>query len=202
MGHNSGSANQKLETFHLSYIKSTLGLRTQTSTDVVLTDTGHFPLQLRRNLNVIKYWLRMTNLQVDDPLCNAFNNIVQLHTLGQSNWWTEVITLLASLEISDSETLESTSMDEKDKLFATLKEKVYATHIESCLSRVKSDTEGKLRTFQSFKQDYCIEGYLLYLPNLKYISALARFRMSSPRLAIETGRHAKPKEERKCRNCS
>ena len=49
------------------------------------------------------------------------------------------------------------------------------------------------------------QGYLLSLPNLKHISTIARFRRSSHTLAIETGRHAKPKiakEERKCRYCN
>ena len=47
-----------------------------------------------------------------------------------------------------------------------------------------------------------MEGYLLLLSNLKHMSTIARIRMSSHTLAIETGRHAKPKiakEERKCR---
>ena len=58
--------------------------------------------------------------------------------------------------------------------------------------------------FRTFKHDYCMEGYLLLLPNLKHMFTIARFRMSSHILAIETGRHAKPKiakEERKCRYC-
>ena len=73
------------------------------------------------------------------------------------------------------------------------------------MARIKSNTEGKLRIFRTFKQDYCMEGYLLLLPNLKHMSTIARFRMSSHTLAIETGRHAKPKiakEERKCRYCN
>ena len=50
-----------------------------------------------------------------------------------------------------------------------------------------------------------MEGYLLLLPNLEHMSTIARFRMSSHTLGIETGRHAKPKtpkEERKCRYCN
>ena len=50
-----------------------------------------------------------------------------------------------------------------------------------------------------------MEDYLLLLLNLKHMSTIARFRMSSYTLAIETGRHAKPKipkEERKCRKCN
>ena len=147
----------------------------------------------------------MLNLQADDPLRNAFDTLVQLHNLGQSNWWTEVTTLLASLEISDPESHEFNLANKNNKLLDTLKEKVYSTHIENCMARIKSNTEGKLRILRTFKQDYCMEGYLLLLPNLKHMSTIARFRMSSHTLAIETGRHAKPKiakEERKCRYCN
>ena len=181
--------NHRLETFHLGYLKRTIG----------------FALHLRRNLNVIKYWLRMLNLQADDPLRNAFDTLVQLHNLGQSNWWTEVTTLLASLEISDPESHELNLANKNNKLLDTLKEKVHSTHMENCMARIKSNIEGKLRIFRTFKQDYCMEGYLLLLPNLKHMSTIARFRMSSHTLAIETGRHAKPKiakEERRCRYCN
>ena len=67
-------------------------------------------------------------------------------------------------------------------------------------ARIKSNTEGKLRIFRTFKQDYCMEGYLLLLPNLKHMSTIARFRMSSRTLAIETGRHAKPKIPKRIEN--
>ena len=73
------------------------------------------------------------------------------------------------------------------------------------MPRTKSNTEGKLCIFRTFKQDYCMEGYLLLLPSLKHMSTIAKFRMSSHTLAIETGRHAKPKiakEERKYRYCN
>ena len=53
----------------------------------------------------------MLNLQADDPLRNAFDTIVQLHNIGQSNWWTEVTTLLASLEIFDPGIPELNLMD-------------------------------------------------------------------------------------------
>ena len=147
----------------------------------------------------------MLNLQADDPLRNAFDTLVQLHNLGQSNWWTEVTNLLASLEISDPKFPELNLTDKNNKLFDTLKEKVYSTHMKYCMARIKPNTEDKLCIFLTFKQDYCMEGYLLPLPNLKHMSTIARLRMSSHTLAIETGRHAKPKiakEERKCRYCN
>ena len=106
------------------------------------------------------------------------------------------------LEISHPEFPEFNLTDKNNELFDTLKEKVYSTHMENCMARIKSNTEGQLHIVQTFKQDYCMEGYLLLLPNLKHMFTIARFRMRSHTLAIETGRHAKPKiakEERKCR---
>ena len=109
------------------------------------------------------------------------------------------------MAISDPESPELNQTHKNNRLLDTLKQKVYSTHIENCMARIKSNTEGKLRIFRTFKQDYCMEGYLLLSPNLKHMSTIARFRMSSHTLAIETGRHAKPKipkEERKCRYCN
>ena len=82
--------------------------------------------------------------KADDLLRNAFDTLVQLHNLGQSNWWTEVTTLLASLEIPDPEFPELNLTNINNKLLVTLKEKVYSTHMENCMGRIKSNTEVKL----------------------------------------------------------
>ena len=73
----------------------------------------------------------MLNLKADDPLRNAFDTLAHLHNLGRSNWWTEVTTLLASLEISDPEFPELNLTNINNKSFDTLKEKVYSTHMEN-----------------------------------------------------------------------
>ena len=106
-------APDKHEKFHLSYIKSTLGVRPQTTTDAVMSDTGRFPLQLRKNVNVIKYWLRLAKLGNEDPVHNAFNTLVQLHNFGQKNWWTEVSTLMELLKIDEPDILTTAPEDKK-----------------------------------------------------------------------------------------
>ena len=90
----------------------------------------------------------MLNLQADDPLRNGFDTLVHLHNLGQSNWWTEVTTLLAFLEISDSEFPELNVPDKNNKLLNALKEKVYSTHMKNCMARIKSNTSDKVRAAQ------------------------------------------------------
>ena len=48
----------------------------------------------------------------------------------------------------------------------------------------------------------CQESYLLHSKNLNHLTVLARLDISSHSLAIETGRHSKPKIEKENRLCN
>ena len=89
-------------------------MRPQTPADAVMSDTGRFPLQLRKNVNVIKYWLRLAKLGNEDPVCNDFDTLVQLHNFGQRNCWTEVSVVLQLLEIAETDILTIAPVDEKN----------------------------------------------------------------------------------------
>ncbi len=65
--------------------------------------------------------------------------------------------------------------------------------------------EKKLRTYVTFKNEHVFENYLLLtVPKIRI--AIARFRCSSHNLAIELGRHTKPRktdlEKRVCKECN
>ena len=128
----------------------------------MLSDSGRFPVQLRRNASVLKYWLKIANLDASDPVRCAFDTLVTLHNYGQTNWWTEVSTLLQSLEILNRETLVASPLKIRDKVWADLKEKIYADHMKSCMTRIMNNKNGKLWTFLKFKKEYCQEIYLLH----------------------------------------
>ena len=65
------------------------------------------------------------------------------------------------------------------------------------------DAQPKLRTYCTFKSEICFEPYLsLVIP--KHRMVISRFRCSAHHLAIETGRHQKPKipiDDRICLEC-
>ena len=130
--------------------------------DSLLVYSGRIPVQLRRNASVLKYWLRIANLDASDPVRSAFDTLVKLHNYGQTNWLTEVTTLLQSLDISEPETLAAAPLKIIDKIWADLKEKIYDDHMKSCMTRIMNNTNGKLRTFLKFKKEYCQETYLLH----------------------------------------
>ena len=68
-----------------------------------------------------------------------------------------------------------------------------------------STANPKLRTFKLFKNEFKLEQYLSQSQNIMHTQALARFRISSHNLHIETGRYTQPKtppEQRKCIYCN
>ena len=69
-----------------------------------------------------------------------------------------------------------------------------------------SEKRPLLRTYKTFKTVARCEPYLLAPIHNKHRQAISRIRASSHHLAIETGRHAKPKpiplEKRICKYCS
>ena len=66
------------------------------------------------------------------------------------------------------------------------------------------DRHPILRTYIGFKNKFCQEKYIERLNIRKYQRAISRFRVSSHRLGIETGRHQKPSlppDKRLCKYC-
>ena len=52
-----------------------------------------------------------------------------------------------------------------------------------------------LRTYKSYMEEFQLEPYLLEMHNIDMRKAIARFRLNSHSLRIETGRYLKPKPD-------
>ncbi len=71
-----------------------------------------------------------------------------------------------------------------------------------CLNDIQeSEYYPKLITYKTFKLYFELELYLSEIKDYRYITALARFRISSHNLKIEIGRYSKPKLEVNLRKC-
>ena len=51
-----------IEQLHLSFMKTVLGVKPSTTTCLIYTETGRFPLYVSRPIykQIIKYWLKLT----------------------------------------------------------------------------------------------------------------------------------------------
>ena len=84
-------------------------------------------------------------------------------------------------------------------------ENLYGNFIQECESKLAQLADcKKLRLYKEFKNEFCLESYLLTVPSVTYTQCVARLRLSSHNLNIELGRHAKPKisvPDRLCVRC-
>jgi hypothetical protein len=201
----SGCFNTKdihdLDIFQLKFLKRILKVRQQTSSIAILSEVGECPISLKLNLKILKYWVRVINLPDNHLLKQMYNSLLSLDQLGFNTWATVV---KKTLKLYDCERMWE-NQNVTDSVFKTVKTGISNEYAEHTLSKIaNSDENPKLRTYKLFKEDFKLENYLLiHIPKYRY--HIARFRLSSHDLAIELGRHTKPKtpiDQRLCTYCS
>ena len=189
------------EKLHLAFLKNTIKVKPSTSTLAIYTEFGRFPVALKQQYRMITYWERILNLDNSHLVKQAYNSLYELSELGQENWCTHVKNALIKNHLEpawEEQYLNS-------KMISTLKENLHKQFMEHSLRQINdSTTNPKLRTYKLFKTQYKLEPHLMSPTNLNHTYALARFRISSHNLRIETGRYTKPKtpaNERLCLYC-
>ena len=202
-----GKPNSRLESLHLSYLKRALGVKSQTSNLAVFGETGRCPIMVRQEKLVIGYWLKLMNICPNNPLKLVYNELHQLSTEGYTTWCTHVGSLLKSVgmeNIWDEQKL-LVSVDNFKQLKAGFKNELENCYAQKWIKEINDiDRHPILRTYIGFKNKFCQEKYIERLNIRKYQRAISRFRVSSHRLGIETGRHQKPSlppDKRLCKYC-
>ncbi len=54
-----------IEKIHLRYLKHALGVHKRTCNTGIYGETGRYPLSINVLLNIIKYWIRLTEIPQD-----------------------------------------------------------------------------------------------------------------------------------------
>lgn len=126
------------------------------------------------------------------------NDLEQLP--NKTNWVSLVRNLLMSLGFY--EVWLAQGVGNINIFLSELKQRLNDTFIQNWFERLGNSTRASFyRTFSNFQ----FQPYLLKLNVFKYIQATSRLRMSSHRLAIESGRWARPckvpVDQRKCTIC-
>ena len=153
-------------------------------------------------INTIKYWSRLQIKRQHNSLINdCLVEADKIYNNGGSSWSSWVNTLLKLFNENKSYVNLSQFTLKVKMTFKTFWSR--SVHGESNSSNtIKS--EGKLRTYSNFKQHFGLEDYICELPYYDRCH-FARLRISAHTLAIETGRHARPKvpvNQRVCQMCN
>ena len=87
-----------LEYVQLWFLKTSLGIKSQTSNWIVYGDTGRRPLLLRQQDIALKYWDRSRCMDNDKPLYKVYNELVELHNNGHKTWYTKILDIVSPLQ--------------------------------------------------------------------------------------------------------
>ena len=194
-----GTNLNEIDLFERKFLKNILGVREQTINIAVYGEFGRIPISYKIKEKAIKYFLRIHSNPVSPIISQAMESSKNLHKLGYSTWYGQVLNLIEEIKLQHLINPESpTKLSPKvKKLIKTSLFDQYKTIWTS------ANTVGhtKVEMYKSFKVELKPEPYL-HLPHKNYRIMIARFRTSSHHLAIETGRHTKPLTPKNLRLCN
>ena len=193
---------ENLERIQLKYLKDVLRVRQSSSDLAIFGETGQFPLFLRQQDLLIKYWLRILRMSNDNVIKATYNELISLSKQGHDNFAQKVRSLISRYGYADDH-LHKMSEEELTSFEFTFREERYSHYIKSWSNDLSKFP--KLDTYRKIKSDYRTEPHILYVGIKRHQQALTRLRVSSHNLHIERGRHCRPitpRNERLCNFCS
>ena len=195
-----GNLVKEIEQVHRRFCKFALGLPQSATNLAIYGELGRFPLEIRRNAIIIKFWLRLaTNWDISPLLKEAY---LLLSSLPSAKSWLSQIKNLLDRTGFGNAWMNPSSVDPTGFIsdFSQRCEDQYRQSWESELNA----SSGKLRTYRLFKKEFSCEAYLNLPPYLRV--PITKLRTSAHPLRIETGRYALPTplpvEQRTCWFCT
>ena len=186
-----------LERGHRHFGKFILGLPSSACNAAVYGELGTFPLDSRKKIRMVKYWLRLsTHWDVSPLLQKAY----QINISTKPSKWAQYIQNLLN-EAGFSYVWENPNGIAHDSFIHELEERLSDQFQQQWATDLS--VSKKLRTYKLFKKKLEYELYL-NLPRHQRVQ-LCRLRVSAHSLRIETGRYSLPRptpvEERLCATC-
>ena len=200
------NAATQLETIHLSFLKSILGVKTSTPNCFIYGELGVYPLYIERQIMVIKYWLKLLSLKMDNDEVNYVVNVYEaLYNLSLEKpnivtWCTQVRDLL--FRVGLGYVWINQSVSSHTEFLITFKERIRDIYVQEWRANLRLTSTNRL--LQSIKIEFIYEPYLDLLGKHLRI-AVSKIRLSSHLFMIERGRWGKNSlklEMRKCTTCN
>lgn len=186
------------------YCRYILGVHKKTTLNAIYGETGRHPLSISIITNMLKFWNRMGTIKPDTLLYNALMENISLANSGINSWTLSLHHILKCLDLNNYKNpFNSNDMPIKD-IINKIKNR-YSSIWKNNINPIgnKGKEHNKLRTYVLFKTNHGKEIYLDEVNNPIHRMALAKFRTSSHKLHIETGRYKGLKvENRTCKLCS
>ena len=186
-----------IEIVHSQFCKYVLGLGPRSVNVAALAECGRRPLYIHYITRCIKYWLKLTSMEIDRYPKACYNMLLNLDNSGRVTWISDIKYILYSYGFGDVWLNQGAGNPE---LFISLfKQRIYdnaTQHLHSDINHM-----SKLSTYSQFKLSLESEIYLDVILWQRHAKALARFRCSNHRLGIEYQRGQVERNSRFCKFC-
>ena len=192
-----------IERVHMQFCKKLLGVKKTTQNDFVYGELGRENYATKRVFIIIKYWFKI--LQTPE---NKYTKIIynmMLHDLeelpNKTNWASLVRDLLASLGFRNVWLAQG--VGNIGAFLSVFKQRLHDNFMQNWHDRLNNSSRAN---FYKSAAQFQFQTYLEQINVFKYMQALSKLRMSSHRLAIESGRWARPTSipinDPKCVHCN
>jgi hypothetical protein len=193
---------ENIERVQKKFCKWLLNVKKTTNTLSLYSECGRFPLYIERHIRIIKYWLKLNTFKSEN--CILYHIVKNQrycieHNQNVSNWTYKVRKLLQESGFEEIWLFpESVNIN---MFIPELRLRLRDIYIQNWRTDMNSCTS--LYIYREIKLLYVKSAYLEILDSKKYRNAIAKLRLGSHNLAIETGRHRQvDRTQRKCNMCN
>ena len=190
-----------LEKFHLSFLKSILGVKTSTPNCFVYGELGVYPLILQRKMRVLKYWLRIVRFSNNNEhfVHKIYKELCQININNPDavTWVSQVKHLLESNGFGY--VWQNQSVDNEREFLKLFKKRLCDIYIQEWYNEVQMTSDSRL--YKHIKIDFCYESYM-NINNRALRISITKIRLSSNLFKIERGRWGANRVERRERLCT
>ena len=211
-----------LEQIQNKFVKAFLGVSKNATSAAIRGETGVEPILICAVNLLLKFAFRVSKMPLDSLVYHSYLECKKLMDSNAACWLTGIkelldytgnnnvyTTLITGIKIvnpaSVCKKITKVLMNRYAAQWKDVINNKFTASVRTVQLGNTVDSSSKLRTYCTFKDRYCRENYLSMMKSRDSRSAFTRLRISAHNLAIETGRHTKPKvklEDRLCTSCN
>lgn len=148
---------------------------------------------------MIRFWLRLLSLPPNRIAKRAYQDQLSLYNENPSYspWCASIAETMNSIGLRDVWTNQTAYSG--DAFYNSVRSKIFNLFSEKWQSGIRS--LPSLDNYRLFKHENVLEKYMTIIRDERHRKAFTRLRLHSHNLALETGRHCRPKIPRSLRIC-
>ena len=129
------------------------------------------------------------------------NDVDNNNTYHGNNWAFQIKIILSEIGLNNLWCNQNDLTNRLSSNYNCIKQRIIDIYMQSWYAEINNSR--RLSSYCIYKQEFKMETYLDQIKVNKYRIALSKFRLSSHKLEIETGRHRNiPRADRKCKKCN